>query len=54
MFRFDIDHELQNKGYNEGEKQCYAIMQTIGTFCPDCLKWTNQNIEELQEFARYT
>ncbi|KAK0077592.1 hypothetical protein PV325_003697 [Microctonus aethiopoides] len=49
---FDIDHESQNKGYYEGGKQCYAIMQTIGTFCPDCLKWTNQNIEDLQEFAR--
>ncbi|KAK0180215.1 hypothetical protein PV327_005881 [Microctonus hyperodae] len=48
----DIDHDSDEKGYCDGDEQCYAIMQTAGTFCPDCLKWTNQNIEELQKFAR--
>ncbi|KAK0180218.1 hypothetical protein PV327_005884 [Microctonus hyperodae] len=48
----DINHESQKKGYCDGDEQCYAIMQTTGTFCPNCLKWTDQNIEDLQKFAR--
>ncbi|KAK0180558.1 hypothetical protein PV327_002926 [Microctonus hyperodae] len=49
----NIKHESQKKGYSDGITQCYAIMQETNPFCPDCLKWTNQNIEDLQKFSKY-
>ncbi|KAK0180564.1 hypothetical protein PV327_002932 [Microctonus hyperodae] len=49
----NIEHESQKKGYSDGIKQCYAIMQETNPFCPDCLKWTNQNIEDLQKFSNF-
>ncbi|KAK0180216.1 hypothetical protein PV327_005882 [Microctonus hyperodae] len=48
----NIDHDSKEKGYCDDDDQCYAIMQATDTFCPDCLKWTNQNIENLKKFAK--
>lgn len=52
--RMNINHESISKGRYVDESQCYAIMKVESVYCPDCLKWTNQNIGELRKFARYT
>ncbi|KAK0171834.1 hypothetical protein PV328_005233 [Microctonus aethiopoides] len=47
-----IKHEPQTEGYQDGIKQCYAIMQETNPYCIDCLKWTEQNIEDLNKFVK--
>lgn len=52
--RMFLKHEPHTQGYQDGIKQCYAIMQQTNPYCIDCLKWTEQNIEDLNKFVKYT
>lgn len=48
-----IRHESVHKGYRNHMTQCYAIMTTDGHYCQDCLKWTNENVKNLEIYSRY-
>ncbi|KAK0070835.1 hypothetical protein PV326_002030, partial [Microctonus aethiopoides] len=47
-----VKHDPRGVGYTNGYDQCYAIMQEVGQFCTDCLKWSDRSIQNFKKYAR--
>ncbi|KAK0173613.1 hypothetical protein PV328_006783 [Microctonus aethiopoides] len=46
-----VTHDPTNEGICDDGIQCYSIMKERGGFCQNCLKWSDQSIEEIKKYA---
>lgn len=48
-----MTHDPKNEEICDHGMQCYSIMKERGEFCHNCLKWSDQSIEEIKKYATY-
>ncbi|KAK0166717.1 hypothetical protein PV327_004207 [Microctonus hyperodae] len=46
-----VEHDDLNEGTKFNDDQCYALMQEKGSFCRNCINWSETSRDQLQLFV---
>lgn len=52
-YRMGVEHDDPDEGTKFNDDQCYALMQEKGSYCHNCITWSETSREQLQSFVRY-